>query len=376
MKMIFTEGCNMNNYDRAIVSLGDANYLSAVFDKAEKEKKLSIVYLGGSITMGCYTETEENRYVNLSEKWFEEKFPQAAISFFNAGIGATTSQFGAARADKHVLDKEPDLVFVEFSVNDDNTQLFRETYESLIRKLLKAPSVKAVVLINNLFYDDGRNAQEIHNEIGRHYGLPIVSVRDYIYPLLESGEQKREDYTQDMLHPNDKGHAMIARLIRHLLDKEYECRIDDPVKPALASPVTACRYEDSKRYQNQDITVKSEGFASDLHESTQWSDPFKGGWLGSKKGSKITFLVKGSILMLQWRRTINKPAPKAYAVVDGNTDERVLLDANFDEDWGDLCALTTVADNAGSGLHTLEVIIDEEGKEDSPFMIISVIAAN
>ena len=37
--MIFTEGCNMNNYDRAIVSLGDANYLSAVFDKAEKEKK-------------------------------------------------------------------------------------------------------------------------------------------------------------------------------------------------------------------------------------------------------------------------------------------------------------------------------------------------
>jgi hypothetical protein len=140
--------------------------------------------------------------------------------------------------------------------------------------------------------------------------------------------------------------------------------------------VTACRYEDSKRYQNQDITVKSEGFASDLHESTQWSDPFKGGWLGSKKGSKITFLVKGSILMLQWRRTINKPAPKAYAVVDGNTDERVLLDANFDEDWGDLCALTTVADNAGSGLHTLEVIIDEDGKEDSPFMIISVIAAN
>lgn len=52
---------------------------------------------------------------------------------------------------EHVLDKQPDLVFVEFSVNDSSSPLFMETYESLVRRLLKAESVKAVVLINNLF---------------------------------------------------------------------------------------------------------------------------------------------------------------------------------------------------------------------------------
>ena len=373
-KYIF-KGDIMYDYNTSIVSLGDANYLSAVFDKAEKEKELSIVYLGGSITQGCHAQTEDKRYVNLSAKWWEKSFPETKLSFFNAGIGATTSQFGAARADEHVLDKKPDLVFVEFSVNDDNTQLFRETYESLIRKLLKAQSVKAVVVINNLFYEDGHNAQEIHNEIAKHYGLPIVSVRDYIYPHIASGEEKREDYTTDMLHPNDKGHAMIASLICNLLDKELENRVSEPVKPTLKAPVTASRYEDAVRYQNKSLNIKSEGFTADTHEASQWCDPFKDGWTGWKKGAKISFLVKGSIIMIQWRRTINKPAPKAYAVIDGRYNERVILDANFDEDWGDLCALTTISSNAGSGLHTLDIVIDEEGREESPFMVISVISA-
>ena len=367
----------MYDMNASVVNIGNANYMSAVFDKAKKEKKLSIVYLGGSITQGCHARTEERRYADLSARWWKRHFRGIEIDFFNAGIGATTSQFGVARADEHVLDKKPDLVFVEFSVNDDNTQLFRETYESLIRKLLKAPSVKAVMLINNLFYADGHNAQEIHNEIGVHYGLPIVSVRDYIYPHFVSGEEKREDYTSDMLHPNDKGHKMIADLICNMLDIQLKNRIADPVKPALVSPITACRYEDAVRYQNKDIATKSEGFAPDPNtEGYAWCDPFKGGWLGKGKGSKLSFLVKGSIIMLQWRKTINKPAPVAYVTVDGRTNERVILDANFDEDWGDLCALTTITHNAGPGLHTVDVVIEKEGRDDSPFMVISVISAN
>ena len=110
----------MNDKNNSIVNLGDINYMSAVFDKIEIEHKWNIVYIGGSITQGCHAETEDRRYVNLSAGWWNEVFPNAEVTFFNAGIGATSSQYGAARADCHVLDKDPDLVFVEFSVNDDN----------------------------------------------------------------------------------------------------------------------------------------------------------------------------------------------------------------------------------------------------------------
>ena len=79
--------------------------------------------------------------------------------------------------------------------------------------------------------------------------------------------------------------------------------------------------------------------------------------------------------MLQYRKTINKPAPVAYAVIDGDRQNKVLLDANFDEDWGDLCCLEEIY-SGNKGEHTVEIVIDTEGKENSDFMLISVITAN
>ena len=367
----------MTDKNVSIMNIGSMGYLPQVFKKIENEKKLNIVYLCGSITMGCNATRTELRYVDRSAKWWQTNFPDAEISYFNAGIGATTSQFGVARVQEHVLDKQPDLVFVEFSVNDSSSPLFMETYESLVRRLLKAESVKAVVLINNLFYNTGTNAQGIHNAIGLHYDLPIVSVRNYIFPEIQLGNVCLADHTADMLHPTDLGHKMIADLICNLLDTEYSYykKLGAEKKPSLPEPFTASRYEDAQRFQNYSCSPVMEGFEPDTHAAEQWSDPFKGGWIAHKQGSCIKFNVSGSIIMLQYRKTINKPAPVAYAVIDGDRQNKVLLDANFDEDWGDLCCLDEIYSGA-KGEHTVEIVIDTEGKENSDFMLISVITAN
>lgn len=363
------------NKDMSILNLGDVNYFSNVFKKIETDKILNIVYLGGSITMGCAASCEENRYVNISAKWWNKKFPDAEINFFNAGIGATTSEFGCARACEHVLDKNPDLVFVEFSVNDDNTPFFMETYESLIRILLKHPSVKAVALISNLFYDTGRNAQGIHFNTAMNYDLPMISVRNYIYPQIISGEINTADYTDDMLHPKDIGHKTIAELIENLLEREYEyynkADIKEPVKPALNDKFTDSRYENYKRLQNHNCSPICQGFTKDTHIEEKFSNPFKNGWLGHKKGDKIIFEIDSPVISIQWKRTINKPAPMAYAQIDNG--KKILLDANFEENWGDLCCLTTLADDLPKGKHTLTIEIISEGKKDNDFMLISVL---
>ncbi len=366
----------MNN---SIVNIGDIDYIGRVFEKAEKGEHVSIVYLGGSITQGCNATTEDKRYVNMSAKWWEEKFPQAKISFFNAGIGATTSQFACARAEEHVLNKNPDLVFVEFSVNDEDDLLFMETYESLIRILLKNDGVKSVVMINNLFYDTGLNAQGVHNAVGLHYKLPIVSVRDYIFPKIYKREINLSDYTDDMLHPKDLGHKMISDLIINLLDTEYTYYKTIGIsgkKPKLPDKLTPCRFENAIRYQNTNCKPLLSGFTADMHKSDYFSDPFKDGWTASAKGDSITFTAKGNILMLQWKRTVEHPAPVAYAVIDGKEDEKINLDANFEETWGDLCCLTTLTENAGKGIHTVKITIDKEGKPYSKFMLISLITAD
>lgn len=369
----------MLNKDLSIVNIGDIRYMSNVFNKVENEKALNIVYLGGSITQGCNATEEKRRYVNMSSNWWNEMFPEAEINVFNAGIGATTSQFGVARVEDHVLSKNPDLVFVEFSVNDDNTMSFMESYESLIRKLLKHDTVKAVIIINNLFYDDGHNAQGIHDNIAMVYDLPAVSVKNYIYPEITIGNIDRAYYTDDMLHPRDIGHKMISDLVRNLLDNEYEyykkMGVTGP-KPELAEKFTPCRYEDAVRYQNKNSTPILDGFTADTHIEKQFCVPFKDGWTASKKGDSITFDVSGGLIMVQWRRTINKPAPVASLVVDGDDSNKMILDANFEETWGDLCALTHVLDSDDKGKHSIKITIEEEGKNGSEFMLISLICSN
>lgn len=69
--------------------------------------------------MGCLATEPELCYAYRVYEWWQEKFPKTEVSYINAGIGATTSQFAAARVEKDLLDQKPDVVFVEFSVNDD-----------------------------------------------------------------------------------------------------------------------------------------------------------------------------------------------------------------------------------------------------------------
>ena len=192
--------------------------LKNLMKRAANGESLVIGFLGGSITQGSLSSTPKTCYAYLVYEWWKKSFPNAAFSFVNGGIGGTTSHYGGARAWKDVLCYRPDIVTVDFSVNDDANEFFEETYEGMLRRLLAAPSAPAVVVLNNVFYDTGKNAQDYHNRIADHYGIPHVSIKDTVYPDVESGKIVRADITPDNLHPNDKGHRLVADEICKLLD--------------------------------------------------------------------------------------------------------------------------------------------------------------
>ena len=192
--------------------------LKNLMKRAANGESLVIGFLGGSITQGSLSSTPKTCYAYLVYEWWKKSFPNAAFSFVNGGIGGTTSHYGGARAWKDVLCYRPDIVTVDFSVNDDANEFFEETYEGTLRRLLAAPSAPAVVVLNNVFYDTGKNAQYYHNRIADHYGIPHVSIKDTVYPDVESGKIVRADITPDNLHPNDKGHRLVADEICKLLD--------------------------------------------------------------------------------------------------------------------------------------------------------------
>lgn len=363
--------------------------LKNLMKRATNGESLVIGFLGGSITQGSLSSTPKNCYAYLVYEWWKKSFPNAAFSFVNGGIGGTTSHYGGARAWKDVLCYRPDIVTVDFSVNDDANEFFEETYEGTLRRLLAAPSAPAVVVLNNVFYDTGKNAQDYHNRIADHYGIPHVSIKDTVYPDVESGKIVRADITPDNLHPNDKGHRLVADEICKLLDSikaevEEETIAGENIEGKstkteasvlLPAPLTENAYEHSRLIQIQDNEAILDGFLVDPIEKKGMLDIFKNGWTAAHTNDKISFEIECSCLAVQYRKSVHQPVPKAKAVIDGDEAHAVILDGNFTEDWGDCLYLEPLLHHAEKKVHRIEITITDAKDIVRPFYLVSLIVS-
>lgn len=363
--------------EKGIVNRGNQGRIKQVMKRALAGEKLTLGFLGGSITQGSLSSTPETCYAYLVYSWWKRTFPNAEFVYLNAGIGGTTSQFGVARAEADLLRYKPDFVIVEFSVNDDNNEFFLETYEGLIRKIYGNAGRPAVLIVHNVCYDTGANAQEQHLKVGRYYDIPCVSMKETIYPLLENGELQNREITPDDLHPNDRGHELVAQVITCFLQKIYEdIEQNEEGEKELPKPFTPNGFENSTRYQNDNAEVEKSDFAEDKTEQKHITETFRKGWTASHKDDTIILYIEGTSIAVQYRKSVKKPAPIATAVIDDEEETAVILDGNFDEDWGDCLYITTAAVGLECKKHKVEIRITEEHAEDAvPFYLVSVIGA-
>ncbi len=252
--------------------------------RAEQGEELTIGFLGGSITQGSSATKYENTYSYRIFAWWVESFPKAEFYYVNGGIGGTTSHYGVSRVVTDVLMYQSDFVVVDFSVNDISNHFFQETYEGVIHKLITWPSKPAVLLLNNIYYDTGMNAQEYHNAVGEWYALPYVSIKDTVYQKMKAGKYTQEKLTVDGLHPNDKGHELIAKEIIDFLEKVKDKKNETEEENILPYPMTTNAYENAKRLTIREISPKLAEFHVDIEEKTGHLDCFKNGWIGKKPG--------------------------------------------------------------------------------------------
>lgn len=363
----------MIDFEKGMVNRGNWYPIQKVMERAAGGEGITIGFLGGSITQGSLASRQENCYASRVFNWWSSQFPN--VKFINAGIGGTTSQFGAARVGEDLLQYGPDLIFVEFSVNDDYSALFRETYEGLVRRILHSGA--AVMLIHNVRYDNMVSAEDIHLEIGRHYSLPCVSMRSTIYPEVAAGRIPKRQITPDDLHPNDTGHELVASVINHFLEKIRSARPLDDKPAAIPAPLTENQYECSVRHQNHNSSPVLEGFVPDHTPQEHITQMFRRGFTAWHSGDRIAFQVEGTGIAVQYRKSVRKPAPIAKVVVDDCQESAMLLDANFAEDWGDCLYIETVLFHGEKKLHKVEITIVEAHEDDAvPFYLVSVIGSH
>lgn len=208
--------------ERSLVSTGNNYRLKNAIEKAQKGEPVTLAYIGGSITEGAGSNGTNTCYAYKSYEYFKNTFGKdggANVKFVNAGISGTPSTLGMLRYDRDVLQRgsAPDIVFVEFAVNDGDDPTNGDCYESLVRNILKGDNKPAVVLLFSIFPTKW-NLQARLAPVGKYYDLPMVSCYDAILPDLNSGALTTEEYFFDQYHPNLFGHQLYADCISNLFD--------------------------------------------------------------------------------------------------------------------------------------------------------------
>ncbi len=224
--------------DKAIMQTGNNYRLKKAMDKATKGEDVTVAFIGGSITQGagaipinkeCYAYKTFKGFCELMGKTTEEN-----IHYVKAGVGGTPSEFGMLRYERDVLNDgeiTPDIVVVEFAVNDEGDETKGECYDSLVRKIYNGPGNPAVILLFAVFSNDW-NLQERLSPVGYAYNLPMVSTRDTVVEQFykKPGEGKvisKNQFFYDCFHPTSKGHTVMADGILHLLKKVKTAEADE-----------------------------------------------------------------------------------------------------------------------------------------------------
>lgn len=209
--------------------------------KINAGEDVNVVYYGGSVTAGSGASvSDKTSWRGITSSWLQINAPNVNVTNVNSAIGGTGSHFGFYRLDEAVLANDPDLLFIEYSINDfyDNQDLWNigeneaaMQLESIVRKVrTEAPECDIVIvlttersLINSLKESDTLHAQARgHYKIAEKYGIPTLRVGHALADTLSANWADNDyaewyEYVTDIVHPTDKGYQIYAGVVKEFL---------------------------------------------------------------------------------------------------------------------------------------------------------------
>jgi len=184
-------------------------------------RTINIVCHGHSVPAGYFkTPVVDtfNAYPCLLHKGVKERFPYAVVNVIVTAIGGEASPSGAARFEKDVLSHQPDLVLIDYALNDRGLTLdqARAAWTSMIVKA-KEKGVKVILLTptgdTGAKLDDENDPLNQHarqiRELAIQHGVGLADSLAEFKAYIKNGG-KLEDLMSQGNHPNRKGHDLVA----------------------------------------------------------------------------------------------------------------------------------------------------------------------
>ncbi len=364
----------------AQMQLGNSLRLKQVIRRAQAGERVTLAFIGGSITEGAGASSYQECYACRVFQGFRERYGEGDgknVHCVNAGVGGTPSPFGLMRWQRDVVDRVddddglPDLVVVEYAVNDYGEPTNHRCYESLVKSILAQENAPAVILLFSVF-ENGFTLQEDLSRIGSRYDLMMVSIKDGAYGHV-GREWSKAAFFHDQYHPTSLGHGVMADCVLAAIEaanaaEDAEKDIDLSVSPAYGTDymglVTVYASD-----PHGDIALDAGGFSGDdpssyrnlpvgrvcgqnfFHSASSGPEPLR-----------FTAIFKN--LLVAWRAVNDASYGAAEILVDGKTVKTLRGRA---DKWGQ-SEVVLAFSAAQSASHTVEIRM-KEGDEGKKFTV-------
>jgi lysophospholipase L1-like esterase len=305
-----------------------------VMARIQAGQEVTVAYLGGSITAA-------NGWRPKTTAWLQKTFPKAKFNEIHASIGGTGSNLGVFRLEHDALQHNPDLLFVEFAVNDGGAapENIWRSMEGIVRQTWRKNPCTDIVfaytihhgMLDDLKKGDCPRSASAMEMLADFYGIPSVNFAVPVVELL--GQDKlvfRADnqpergkiwFTKDGCHPRDEGHEIYLQLMAEAITQMKGSKPADH-RAKLAKTFVADNWEAAKMVPINQKMLSGDWKALPADDSKQKSFGKRMGqlWKASQPGAKLHFKFRGSTAMLY--DLLGPDCGQVVITVDGKTREK------------------------------------------------------
>jgi acyl-CoA thioesterase-1 len=197
-------------------------FVARTLDDLKNGCDVTIVAFGDSITAGYAV---RRGFPSFWKEMLVRKHPDAKVEMINSGVSGDTTMDGLARLDWSVLSYEPDLVTVNFGINDCVLRLDLAEFEmnlvEMIRRIRSGPGSEMLLLSSQPLetppYDrlvlDYYQAIE---RVAKEMDVGFVDVYGAWMERVRQGTPLGSLVLSGLDHPNEAGYRIIAEELMKL----------------------------------------------------------------------------------------------------------------------------------------------------------------
>lgn len=186
-----------------------------------KNRTVNIVCHGHSVPAGYFKTPvvdSLNAYPHLLHAGLKKQFPHAVMNVIVTAIGGESSDRGAARFEADVLTHRPDIVTIDYGLNDRRlglekskeswTKMIQAAQARGIRVILLTPTGDLSAKLDQPSDPLNQHAEQIR-QLARQHGVGLVDSLTLFEQHVKNGG-KLDDLMSQINHPNRRGHELVA----------------------------------------------------------------------------------------------------------------------------------------------------------------------